>query len=814
MQAIRIRDLEQRIQVLERARCDEQMEICRLQRELDESMRSKADQAKDVWLELGRQMGFAAQQQQQQQAQPQRLHELLTGPSFPAVPTSSTPNMTPAHLAPSPHVKIDPQALPGGVARSIARPPVLGIDSIAEDREEGEDISMHMDHNTHDVRPTPSLHHPHSLPSSSSWSSSSLPASTRVTKRDGMRGKRSSGVNAAATTSRLPPTDTHHTSYQPRTIPDAISPTSSPPSLPPATPSHASMQEQDGPPSPTLQDHEMVDRAPSPTPAPPSSTVDDETGALRITDLTLQSPTPLHTTPSSAEPSSSSSPSSPAVSRKRKTTSPSDIYSSQTEADQHQTEAIAELANALGSEPTHDDDDQEQVGSTRMSRRSSVRARASVNYALPKLNTKMRKPDPEELKPAKPSKSRASTKMAAANSNGDLKDLKKSRSRPPSVESTPTPKKRSVRSRGGDEDDEDGGTAEKHVLQMSTSTNSSIDDDTAEADETVTPAGGPPINGASSSTPAAVAAAPLGESLSELFHVDRDARRGGDNFQNHRDNESRDTTDDERENEETSGSEVDLEDVEVGDVSDDGNGDTTASPRPRPAPAAPSTSSARRPSRTAEALQQQQQQRQLPRTSSTTSRLTDSTAASRNRSAANESTSAARRRSSAAASSNAIAAKSSSTLTKKRSTSGLSSASSSSSTAPPSTASSSGTASPALLASLGLPTTEFSFGRGENGGGGGGGGDASHHTVNGKSSATAAPANGSAAAGSRKVAALRKLSVNGSGVHPQTQRQQKSTPSTTASQRMGMKVKTSTMTSTSTSTSSPRTGENIGLPPP
>jgi hypothetical protein len=44
--------------------------------------------------------------------------------------------------------------------------------------------------------------------------------------------------------------------------------------------------------------------------------------------------------------------------------------------------------------------DGELPQSTRSSRRSSARDRKSINYALPKLNTKMRKPDPADLIPA------------------------------------------------------------------------------------------------------------------------------------------------------------------------------------------------------------------------------------------------------------------------------------------------------------------------------------------------------------------------------------------------------------------------------
>lgn len=46
--------------------------------------------------------------------------------------------------------------------------------------------------------------------------------------------------------------------------------------------------------------------------------------------------------------------------------------------------------------PAASEDSEDQPLGSRTSRRSSVRARASINYALPKLNTKMRRPDPED----------------------------------------------------------------------------------------------------------------------------------------------------------------------------------------------------------------------------------------------------------------------------------------------------------------------------------------------------------------------------------------------------------------------------------
>lgn len=69
----------------------------------------------------------------------------------------------------------------------------------------------------------------------------------------------------------------------------------------------------------------------------------------------------------------------------------------------------------------HSSSDGEYPQTTRSSRRSSARDRKSVNYALPKLNTKMRKPDPADLIPAQGGEGRKGGDSEADinNSNGE-----------------------------------------------------------------------------------------------------------------------------------------------------------------------------------------------------------------------------------------------------------------------------------------------------------------------------------------------------------------------------------------------------------
>ncbi|KAJ1021209.1 hypothetical protein NDA18_005450 [Ustilago nuda] len=76
----------------------------------------------------------------------------------------------------------------------------------------------------------------------------------------------------------------------------------------------------------------------------------------------------------------------------------------------------------VASDATADTDSENQTGRTR-------RVRKSINYALPKLNTKMRKPDPSDLVPAStPHRSHSNTPASARSmvgSTGNLSDIRK-----------------------------------------------------------------------------------------------------------------------------------------------------------------------------------------------------------------------------------------------------------------------------------------------------------------------------------------------------------------------------------------------------
>lgn len=653
---------------------------------------------------------------------------------------------------PSSHVTIDPQALPGGVVRSIARSPTMGIDCITEDQEELADVTMvdgfssHASlHTAQDIR-SQQLHHipPYQYPSSLPSQVSSTPITTsadvptptsRITKRDSMKTKKV--VNP--TRSERPAIANGPSSSSQRTT------------VPPQEESHFITHHDD---LPHLQ---------------PGST-DGDPGALGLTSLTLQSPSPSQAAPATpSAPSSSSgstdhtpaypSQSSPANSRKRKTTSPTPRPKQQrnrSTPDADQSDDTME-----GSEDGQDLISNPQAESaSRMCRRSSVRARASVNYALPKLNTKMRKPDPEDLKPAKSSRVRKSSSSTA---NGDLKGLRDQKQRPSQVEASQPKRTMSPATAAA--------PAASEAAQRTQSEDCTLTESEAEGDNTVTAS-----NFTEMPPTASSAAHPTtsGESLSELFHVHRDDRSS---FRTHRggrvDAGSRDTSDDEHD--ETSGSELDEMEVMMDQAEDEvadrrtdrlshasphmsASTETTPKSSTSSLPSKTATKARRRTTNTTTISTPTEPQSARPSSAgeiplSGTSRLTKSTAASRGRSAAGEAASIARRKSTAT-----TTPASSSIKAEGNGAAPFRSASASDSARPSlasSTSSSSlNSSSPgALLTSLGLPQTNFVFASSIDR-------DRAEGVASGANTASSRQSSASTG-GPRKLAALRKLSVNG-----------------------------------------------------
>lgn len=473
---IRIRDLETRIQHLEAERHGDRALICQLQSELHRLSWQKGVNAKRVWMELGKSMGFLDPRAvPSSSASP----SASVGPSTLALPAAENPSwaMPPGFPGGSfhPHttsqpsrITLDPDALPPGIVRSVARPPALGIDEIAETETEAEEgsgpIIDRAAFDDMDIRddspvstsmfypplttldtdgapsplPSPALEegmfaqqstvtqawHRFLADGSSDFAATSAAAEStssgkaRPKKSETMKGKRvapsrrQSGLHAAANSADSEPPSADEVDVAPK---------------PAARARRVAVDaSKKGGMVSTDEDDEMVDvdtaleptteRAPSPV----------QPIAAPVKDVSMSPPTSRKRKPSSPKSAAAHAvrPSTPDTAA---TEAPHTYSDHMEESEDH-----AEAAEAA-----------EPVYPARMSRRSSVRARASVNYTLPKLNTKMRKPDPEDLKPAMgttivrtsvtPSATSSSRSTPAASAkaespiNGDLNELKRER---------------------------------------------------------------------------------------------------------------------------------------------------------------------------------------------------------------------------------------------------------------------------------------------------------------------------------------------------------------------------------------------------
>ncbi|PWN31144.1 heavy metal translocatin [Jaminaea rosea] len=331
---IRIRELEERIQQLEAERNRVHFENCQLR------SRGGSDAARRVWLDLGRAMGFMD-------------------------PSSSSSSQRLANQ----HITLDPDALPPGIARAVAKAPEIeqireeleegGGETEGEDQEErrgGEFESekrRRVAQEEEEPRRTAPTQRVQPAPTAS--------AAAQRKKTETMKGRQQQRKSTITRAKRADSEEAEASSPPPPEQP-----------LPP----------------------------PAAQPAASSSSTSTRTRTLP------------------AAPSSSSS----------RARSSSPLESS----------AGEEEAPAASSR-------------TRASRRSSVR---TVNYALPKLNTKMRKPDPEDTKPAPSTASSASsarsslagTDAQSSPLGGDLKDLKRERQASPKLAAPRQPRLRHSRS--------------------------------------------------------------------------------------------------------------------------------------------------------------------------------------------------------------------------------------------------------------------------------------------------------------------------------------------------------------------------------
>lgn len=320
-----------------------------------------------------------------------------------------------AHLRPSVRVVLDPNALPGGVARNVARPPEADLADLAEE----ETIELEEQHNN-DYISDARFEHQGQI---------TLEEPEIVDDVDSDNGEMGDPVSFAGDgedTVRLQ-SDLNNTVPH---IHDEVFGQEDDTLL---IQSHPDAEQQSNYhldlPSSTItgQRNRVIQRMTSMDSL--SSFADDEEIELSTDDeggqnsIPKRAPTPVN----NGSVRSQNGVGKTKTPRKRKTpSSPEDargplssISASSSTTDLHQHDTVS----ASQSEAEMDEEDEENSSNssngTRASRRSSMRDRKSVNYALPKLNTKMRKPDPAELIPAVGSQRKKRQGSMQAGLNGE-----------------------------------------------------------------------------------------------------------------------------------------------------------------------------------------------------------------------------------------------------------------------------------------------------------------------------------------------------------------------------------------------------------
>lgn len=315
-----------------------------------------------------------------------------------------------SHIRPSVRVVLDPNALPGGVARNVARPPEADLADLAEEEsmemEEQDQVANEYTFDQHQGQIT--LEEPEPIDDGDS--------------DNGEMGDPVSFAGDGEDTVRLQ-TDLNDT------VPHIHEEDFRQEHDAPLTQSDLETEQQsnfhlDLPSSTNGQRDRGIQRMTSMDSL--SSFADDEEIELSTDDeggqisIPNRAPTPV----SNGSARSQNGSARVKTPRKRKTpSSPDDARgplssisasSSTTDLRQH------DIISASQSEAEMDDENSSSSSNgTRASRRSSVRDRKSINYALPKLNTKMRKPDPADLIPAIGSQRKKRQGSMQAKLNGD-----------------------------------------------------------------------------------------------------------------------------------------------------------------------------------------------------------------------------------------------------------------------------------------------------------------------------------------------------------------------------------------------------------
>ncbi|PWN37699.1 uncharacterized protein FA14DRAFT_159626 [Meira miltonrushii] len=318
-----------------------------------------------------------------------------------------------SHIRPSTRVVLDPNALPGGVARNVARPPEADLADLAEE----ESMELEEQQQVENVYVSDAQFE--------NQGQITLEEPEVGDDRDSDNGELGDPVSFAGDgedTVRLQ-TDLNDT------IPHIHEEIFRQENNTPLTQSNLETEQQsnyhlDLPGSTNGQRDRVIQRMTSMDSL--SSFADDEEIELSTDDegghipIPNRAPTPV----SNGSTRSQNGTVRTKTPRKRKTpSSPEDargplssISASSSTTDLHQQDTIS----ASQSEAEMDEENSSSSSNgTRASRRSSVRDRKSVNYALPKLNTKMRKPDPVDLIPAIGSQRKKRQGSMQAGLNGD-----------------------------------------------------------------------------------------------------------------------------------------------------------------------------------------------------------------------------------------------------------------------------------------------------------------------------------------------------------------------------------------------------------
>ncbi|PWN20114.1 hypothetical protein BCV69DRAFT_313308 [Microstroma glucosiphilum] len=450
---LRIRDLESRIQSMEVDKHQNYRAIARLKYELHQASQQGSVNGRDIWLELGKSMGFL---NDEAGASGSAIGKRLRRPVAPSMA--------------SVRIELDPESLPGGVVRAIARAP--GEEGILEESEEEameepqhQDAGYEEDERLHEwshaaneidgsgtssVAASPAASLLQEEPSAPAWpeperitsfpepapqrsapqwtsflpptsnGESSLQAAARPKKSEAMKGKKVAPLSSSAS----------HRQDQPNGRALAATKVSREQPRKPAT-----MIEQGKPQARSASredlDEAMEDVAQTQSKrAPKDNVVTDSERVAAVRESSKQrvsSASSSKTLVNADEPSPSRT-----TSRKRKPSSgrePTILTDVTSLALPTYTDPLEDVYDT----PATDEEDAPAASGGRSSRRSSVRARPSINYALPKLNTKMRKPDPEEVRGTSGLSSAALNGPATlvgtgeGEANGDLKDIKRER---------------------------------------------------------------------------------------------------------------------------------------------------------------------------------------------------------------------------------------------------------------------------------------------------------------------------------------------------------------------------------------------------